>query len=204
MEGTIPCLPMVGSTDYGDMAKELQDEVTSFLQEWNQQGALLTDLPMKITQELCAGPVTIAGSETAVDLFSPTLTDMSTADTLVPNATTLHTTIDQPGSPVCRECGWVPDMGANRSFMKLRQAVEKHFKRNHQSKDHQCKVCKQTFRNRPDNVKPHVKRKHPEMLAKLYPKAAAQGRSQSDKAIMKEPGKATIKKSRRCVRTQQG
>lgn len=72
-------------------------------------------------------------------------------------------------SPKCRVCGWSPDANAgHRSFAKLRAAVEKHFKRNHQGQDHPCPACPQYFRNRPDNVKPHIRRKHPELFKRLY------------------------------------
>lgn len=71
------------------------------------------------------------------------------------------------------QCGWTPVRG-KRSAKKLRMAVDKHYKRNHQSRDHYCKICFQCFKNRLDNVKPHVHRKHRDRYAELYPNEAAQ------------------------------
>lgn len=69
----------------------------------------------------------------------------------------------------CRYCAWQPD-SRFRSVRKLKQALEKHIKRNHEARGHFCPVCSQSFRNRPDNVKPHMARKHPELLDSFYPK----------------------------------
>lgn len=71
--------------------------------------------------------------------------------------------------PECDLCGWTPDRSTARSLKKLRLAVDKHLKRNHATRDYRCPVCGQTFRNRLDNVKPHVKRKHPQIFSQLYP-----------------------------------
>lgn len=77
---------------------------------------------------------------------------------------------DERALPQCAVCGWKPYMGSPaRSLAKLRQAVDKHFKRNHTTRDYRCPVCHQTFRNRLDNVKPHVKRMHPQIFSQLYP-----------------------------------
>lgn len=52
-----------------------------------------------------------------------------------------------------------------RSIKQRQTAVERHMKRNH---SHHCPICLQSFKNCPDNVKPHVARKHPQLLSTLY------------------------------------
>lgn len=74
--------------------------------------------------------------------------------------------------PKCKFCQWEPDTSVKRSLKRLAAAVEKHITRNHRSKNSQCPICYQVFKNRPDNVKPHVIRKHPEKLPSLYPTKA--------------------------------
>lgn len=69
----------------------------------------------------------------------------------------------------CQYCAWQP-VRWGRSVQKLRLAVEKHIKRNHEARDDFCPVCLQGFRNRPDNMKPHIARKHPDVFDSFYPK----------------------------------
>lgn len=71
--------------------------------------------------------------------------------------------------PTCEICQWEPDIRNKRSLDKQQKAVEKHIKRNHRSKDFRCPICNQNFKNRADNVKSHVQRKHPEKFQSLYP-----------------------------------
>ena len=183
------------------------DDVGNFFQEqgqWVHQEShmFVAELPVDLSQERYPILELASGADISPDLLSPTSTDISRADTLVGSEGNLSPTTTDSQSFKCRECPWVPDMKGNRSLMKLKQAVEKHFKRNHRSKDYHCPVCNQSFRNRPDNVKPHVVRKHPDMLAKLYPpKAMAQDGFQDDKAT-KAPGKPAIKRNGRGLRPQ--
>lgn len=105
----------------------------------------------------------------------------------IPSDTTMEDSSQTSESPVsptgdglrqlkCNMCNWKPDnMSAKRSVQRMKQAVQKHIKRNHESQDYHCPICSQPFRNRPDNVKPHVARKHPEKLASLYPKTVQDG-----------------------------
>lgn len=65
----------------------------------------------------------------------------------------------------CPKCQWTPDCVTG---FRARAAVDKHCKRNHLVQANPCPVCPQNFRNRPDNVKPHVERKHPEVFERLY------------------------------------
>ncbi|KAK2615401.1 hypothetical protein N8I77_002160 [Diaporthe amygdali] len=104
----------------------------------------------------------------------------------IPSDTTMEDSSQTSESPVsptsdslrqlkCNMCNWRPEMSAKRSVQRMKQAVQKHIKRNHESQDYHCPICSQPFRNRPDNVKPHVARKHPEKLASLYPKTVQDG-----------------------------
>lgn len=88
----------------------------------------------------------------------------------LPMKARMPSTMHEPLVPKCLECGWRPDTkNSKRSLDKLRQAVEKHLKRNHQNREYKCPVCPHSFKNRPDNVKSHIMRKHPERFNQLYP-----------------------------------
>lgn len=84
-----------------------------------------------------------------------------------------HESIDEIGLvhelPKCVVCTWKPDrphVFSGRIVNQLKATVEKHVKRTH---SYRCPICHQNFINRPDNVKPHVARKHPVWLSFLYP-----------------------------------
>ncbi|KAL1853897.1 hypothetical protein Daus18300_011639 [Diaporthe australafricana] len=77
-------------------------------------------------------------------------------------------------TPECQYCQWKPEPDF-RSMKKLKQAVQKHIKRNHESQDYHCPVCSQAFKNRPENVKPHVFRKHRLVFDSIYPKTVDVG-----------------------------
>lgn len=102
--------------------------------------------------------------------FSPVSSDVTMAE----SPTTSEDSPPAAGMPVpkCKICQWEPDTSVRRSLKRLAAAVEKHFNRNHNSRDSQCPICYQVFKNRPDNVKPHVVRKHPDKVASLYPTKA--------------------------------
>lgn len=70
--------------------------------------------------------------------------------------------------PRCRICQWTPDRSYRRPIRKLQAAVVKHIKHNRPKRTYGCPVCWQVF-HRADKIKPHVTRKHPEMLKSLYP-----------------------------------
>lgn len=133
----------------------------------------------------------VAGSTYPVqDLFSPVSSDV----TMVDSPTTSEASPPAVGSPTpkCKICKWVPDTSVKRSLKKLAAAVEKHITRNHKSRNSQCPICYQVFKNRPDNVKPHVARKHADMLASLYPTKAVLDAPQHEKPIM--PARTTLKR----------
>lgn len=164
------------SMNYADVEREYQGELTSFLH--NQRGEL--EAFSSFTPESAINPpgdhgitLEVAGSAYPVqDSFLPTPSDAITADS--PRTSEESSPVTNSLVPKCEICQWKPDTSVKKSLKKLAAAVEKHVKRNHQSRDYQCSICHQSFRNRPDNVKPHIARKHPEMLEKLYPKTAQQ------------------------------
>lgn len=97
--------------------------------------------------------------------------------------------IEDAESPPCLQCSicqWAPDTKVRRSQRKLKMAMEKHMKRNHQSRGYSCPICNQGFRNRPDNVKQHIRRKHPESFDSLYPKETVVGPSRAREASAQE------------------
>ncbi|ROV96409.1 hypothetical protein VSDG_05406 [Cytospora chrysosperma] len=69
----------------------------------------------------------------------------------------------------CTTCGWEPETQKGRPIQKRKQAVQKHIKRNHKTGNFTCEICKITIKNRRDNLKDHVKRKHPDQFPDLYP-----------------------------------
>lgn len=81
--------------------------------------------------------------------------------------------IPRPGpnsqTPCCIECGWYPADTGKRTPQKMRQAVQKHYKRNHQSQVYNCEFCPTKIRNRRDNMKDHVRKKHPVEFLRKYP-----------------------------------
>ncbi|KAJ0116788.1 hypothetical protein J7T55_009939 [Diaporthe amygdali] len=60
----------------------------------------------------------------------------------------------------------------NGPVQNTEQAIQTHVKRNHECEDYHCPISNKAFKNRPDNVEPHVARKHPEFLTSLYPRGA--------------------------------
>lgn len=187
MQGILPSFPFESNpdVDYPDMLQRFEHQLDDSFQWRNQRGSIFTGLHMGISQERIPGPQVINlttdfDADTAPDLTSPaSCADMSMAETLVasegnpsPTSPMSTTPIDGKSSSSslsCPECNWSPDTTErNRSPSKLQLAVAKHFKRNHQGQNHPCPACPQSFRNRPDNVKPHVKRKHPEVFKKIY------------------------------------
>lgn len=186
MEGMIFPMDSHAHINYSDVEKQFRGEFTGFPQDqWSQQDDLssfMSDIPSNSPQEYCAALQLTSDANLAHDPSSPASTDATMVDTPTTSAGSSPSTSDSPLLE-CEICHWRPDMGGKRTDKKLRLAVEKHVKRNHQSRDYQCIVCNQSFRNRPDNVKPHVARKHPGMLEKLYPKTAQQsGGHQYEKA----------------------
>ncbi|KAG8168724.1 hypothetical protein KVR01_001473 [Diaporthe batatas] len=203
------------NADYPDILQQFEHQIDDCFQ--SQRGSIFTNLHVgNIAGHQVLTPVTDLDSDFGAEFTSPTsptsCANMSMAETLVasegnpspssPNSTTTIDGQSSPSSPSspsphsCPKCKWSPDTtGGNRSPSKLRQAVEKHFKRNHMSQDHLCPACPQSFRNRPDNVKPHVKRKHPEVFMKLYGQkrktaAAAAAQPQDQSWRPKDEGRA--------------
>lgn len=179
LEGAMSCMPLDSDTnvDFVGM-KELQGKVINCIEEWTQHQSLFFDLPRELPQQHYINMHITAAPNPTHDFISPTYTDLSMSDTLMGSEGTSPTTNSQ--APKCPDCEWGPDMTGNRSLLKLRQAVEKHLKRNHRSENHQCPFCSQSFKNRPDNVKPHIRRKHPEEFSKLYQNSTHDG-SKCDK-----------------------
>ncbi|KKY34314.1 hypothetical protein UCDDA912_g05719 [Diaporthe ampelina] len=189
MEGMIPCFPDTSNLNitFSDVEKECQGELTSFYQfQWGQQEGSSSFMPCLLVdpaQQAYPGLEVTSSADPAHELYSPASTDVVMIDTPTTSEGSSPTTSDSPLLE-CEICHWRPDMGGKRPSNKLRLAVEKHVKRNHYSRDYRCRVCNQSFRNRPDNVKPHVRRKHPSKLAELYPETTAQqdGPQPCDKA----------------------
>ncbi|KAL2279981.1 hypothetical protein FJTKL_12957 [Diaporthe vaccinii] len=191
MEGII--FPMDSHThiNCSDVEKQFHGGFTGFPQDqWSQQedlSSFMSELSSNSPQEYNAALGLASNANLAHAPTSPASTDATRVDTPTTSEGSSPLTRDSPLLE-CGTCHWRPDMGGKRTDKKLRLAVEKHVKRNHQSRDYQCSVCNQSFRNRPDNVKPHVARKHPGMLEKLYPKTAQQdGGPQGEKARASMP-----------------
>ncbi|KAK7698182.1 hypothetical protein SLS64_012752 [Diaporthe eres] len=195
MEGMI--FPMGNHThiNYSDVEKQFRGEFTGFPQDqWSQQDDLssfMPDLPSNSPQEYCAGLEITSDANLAHDPSSPASTDATMVDTPTTSAGSSPSTSDSPVLE-CGICHWRPDTSVKRSLKKLTAAVEKHITRNHRSKNSQCPICYQVFKNRPDNVKPHVTRKHPERLASLYPTKAVPDDSQNENPST--PARTTPKK----------
>lgn len=183
IEGIIPCFPIDSQTNinFNDVEQGLHGEFTNLPQDqWIQpeEVLIMPELPGNSPQEYCDIMGLAFSAGLTHDISSPASTDVTmvnspmTADT---PATSVGPSPPTSASSLleCQECQWRPDMKVNRPFKKLRLAVEKHVKRNHQSRDYECPICHQVFKNRPDNVKQHVSKKHPEKVDELYPKAAA-------------------------------
>lgn len=171
------------NTNYSHMESGLQDVLAGFLQQdmWVQREEFTWFTPESVINSQGEGGIAleVAGSAyPAPDPFSPsssdvTMVDSSTSENSSPAADSFI--------PKCKFCQWEPDTSVKRSLKRLAAAVEKHITRNHRSKNSECPICYQVFKNRPDNVKPHVARKHPEKLASLYPTRAVPDHPQSDK-----------------------
>lgn len=69
----------------------------------------------------------------------------------------------------CNICKWTPDdkTKIKRDPQKMQQAVRKHIKRNHHTKNFICEFCGITIHKRFDNMRDHVRRKHSDQSA--YP-----------------------------------
>ncbi|ROW03192.1 hypothetical protein VPNG_08131 [Cytospora leucostoma] len=76
-----------------------------------------------------------------------------------------------PLSPTvkCRfpKCTFSPESDG-RPVQKLEQAVQKHFKRNHDAKNYKCGLCPQVIQKRLDNFREHIRKKHPEVDLDQY------------------------------------
>lgn len=213
IEGMIPpSFPVDSHTtiNYGDVEKEFPGDFPSLSQDqWAQQedlSSLMYELSDNSPQEYDSIMELATNASLADDVSSQASTDITMIDT--------PTTVDTPATSVgpspttsdssslleCQECKWKPDMKVNRPFKKLRLAVEKHVKRNHQSRDYQCPLCDQVIKKRPDNVKQHVFKKHPEEFDELYPKVAAGaqqsggGHTHGDKARAPALGKPAARR----------
>lgn len=170
------CFPLdsQNNVNYGDVEKEFHGDFTGFPQDQLIQPEDLSslfshELPASSPQDSCAALELASEADLSQDLSSPTFTDVTMIDTPLTSEGSSPSTSDSPLLE-CEECHWRPDnTKGKREFKKLKLAVEKHVKRQHQSGDHECSVCKQPF-SRPDNVKPHIFRKHPTEFEKLYGK----------------------------------
>lgn len=78
----------------------------------------------------------------------------------------------------CPDCGWTPPSHPKRTERQRQQSVNKHRHRRHSGVTHPCPVsrCGTTF-TRMDNIKPHVRRAHPEFLMRPAPREAGAGKS---------------------------
>lgn len=179
-EGMAAFLPGNGDTkiNYSDVENECQGALTSFLQnQWIQVEGFSSFMPDSVINSPGSNGIAleVAGSTyPAPDPFSPSSSEATMVDSppTSEDSSSPPAAADGSAVPKCNICQWKPDTTVKRSFKRLAAAVEKHITRNHRSKDSQCPICYQLFKNRPDNVRPHVVRKHPEMLASLYPTRA--------------------------------
>lgn len=174
----------------------MQAELMSLHQfQWGQQegsSSFVPELPVDPFQQAYPVLELASSPDLAHELSSPPSTDVDMTDTPPTSDNSSPTAVD--GSELqCEICQWEPDKRGKRSFDKLRLAVDKHRKRNHLSRDYHCKVCNRSFKNRQDNVKPHVRRAHPNEFPGIYPDTPAQqdGPQSGDKA------KATAKPASR-------
>lgn len=186
MEDMTFLLTGTGDTEmkYSDVQPEFLGEYTSFLQnQWNQRQEFSSFAPESLINSPAENGIAleVAGSTyPAPDSFSPVSSDVAMGDT-PPMGGDSPAAASDMSIPKCTICKWEPDTSVRRSLKRLAAAVEKHITRNHRSRDSQCPICYQVFKNRPDNVKPHVARKHPEKLASLYPTKAVLDGPQDEK-----------------------
>ncbi|KAL1867709.1 hypothetical protein Daus18300_006265 [Diaporthe australafricana] len=160
MDGITPSL-LVASDE--PQAEQFQDEYPTILQDqWSQRGEFSQFSPIDSPQD-DGFVLEVAGSDVP---SSPVPSSSTTSEAALSPA--------GGSTPECKECQWKPEAGA-RSMKRMKQAVQKHIKRNHESQDYYCPVCYQPFKNRPDNVKPHVFRKHRLVFDSIYPKTVQDG-----------------------------
>lgn len=201
IEAIIPCLPMNSHTNinFNNVEQGFHGEFTNLPQDqWIQPEEILImpELPGNSPQEYGSIMELASNADLAHDLSSPVSTDATMVDT--PATSEGSSPLTSASSLLeCQECHWKPDMKANRPFKKLRLAVEKHVKRNHKSRNYQCPFCDQIIQKRPDNVKQHVVKKHPEQADELYPKTAVQqsgGYAQGEKVRAPALGKVSTRR----------
>lgn len=186
MEDMALLLTGTGDTNinYSDVQPEFQGEYANFLQnQWIQREGFSSFTPESLINSPAENGIAleVAGSTyPAHDSFSPVSSDVTMGDT-PPTGEDSPSAASDISIPKCTICEWKPDTSVRRSVKRLVAAVEKHITRNHRSRNSQCPICYQVFKNRPDNVKPHVVRKHPEMLASLYPTKAVLDGPQNEK-----------------------
>ncbi|KUI72536.1 hypothetical protein VM1G_08464 [Cytospora mali] len=87
--------------------------------------------------------------------------------------TDLSRTGDELEKPRCEfeKCPFEPQgrVKDRKSFQKMRSAVQKHMKRFHNSEVYECPFCPAVIKKRPDNLKDHIRKKHPKRFSSQYP-----------------------------------
>lgn len=81
----------------------------------------------------------------------------------------------------CPDCSWAPHPHPSRTVKQRKQSVSKHRNRKHSGKVYCCPArdCRTTF-TRTDNIRPHVRREHPEYdLGPVAPRKPGVGRRRS-------------------------
>ncbi|KUI61053.1 hypothetical protein VP1G_08224 [Cytospora mali] len=78
--------------------------------------------------------------------------------------------LEKPGCGF-EDCDFKPhgEVKDEKSVQKMRQAVQKHIKRFHNSIDYKCPFCQTVIKKRPDNLKDHIRKKHPKRFSSQYP-----------------------------------
>lgn len=167
MDDITPSLLMDSNGFQAQLQAELQGQFQGDFQKllhdyWSQRGEFSQYSPMDSPKD-DGFFMEVAGSD------APTSPGPSSSTTSEAPLSPAHSS-----TPECKQCEWKPEAGV-RSMKRMKQAVQKHIKRNHESRDYKCPVCDQPFKNRPDNVKPHVFRKHRLLFDSIYPKTVQDG-----------------------------
>ncbi|ROV96305.1 hypothetical protein VMCG_07668 [Cytospora schulzeri] len=154
------------------------------------------DVPHFVSRDCLVNP-TFQESRHAVEVAGSQPTDNSSSFNSVKNwpannVTGISGTDSSPTghdsqSYQCNDCPWKPEE-KGRTAQRLRQALRKHIKRNHQTEDFQCSICPTIIQKRADNMKDHVRRKHPEQFPHMYPGSDSK-RRQSEVSSSETPKK---------------
>lgn len=94
---------------------------------------------------------------------------------------------DESEIPHCLQCYWKPDpIPGKRNSKQLRQAVQKHTRRQHNGQTFICEVCNTPIKSRLDNFREHMRKKHPGHVSNTCPGSEGkrrQGENSSNKTL---------------------